>query len=349
MATSTVTVTLKDDNGVALAGKSVALAAGSGSSVITTSPATTNGSGVATFTVTDTTAQAVTYTATDTTDSLVLNGGGQTPTVTFTAPKASVANSTVSASPVTLEADGLVNSTVTVALKDDHGVALAGKSVSLAARFGSLGHHGHSGHHQQLRGGNLHPHRHLRRGGRLHRHRYHRRGDPQRCRTDPDGDLHHAEGQRDDLDGGGVTDVGGGRRGGHSTVTVTLEDDNGVAPGRQVGVLVAASGSSVITTSPAITNSSGVATFTVTDTTAQAVTYTATDTTDAVSLNGGRQSPTVIFASPQASSPDRPSTHLRRRWRRTVPPRRSPSPSRTTTACSWPGSRSPWPPVRALR
>ena len=84
---------------MALAGKSVSLAAGSGSSVITTSPATTNGSGVATFTVTDTTAQAVTYTATDTTDSVVLNGGAQTPTVTFTAPKATVANSTVSASP----------------------------------------------------------------------------------------------------------------------------------------------------------------------------------------------------------------------------------------------------------
>ena len=52
--------------------------------MIATSPATTNGSGVATFTVSDTTAQAVTYTATDTTDSVTLNGAGQTPTVTFT-------------------------------------------------------------------------------------------------------------------------------------------------------------------------------------------------------------------------------------------------------------------------
>ena len=71
---------------MALAGKSVALSQGTGSSVITTSPATTNGSGVATFTVTDTTVQAVTYTATDTADAVILNGAGQTPTVTFTSP-----------------------------------------------------------------------------------------------------------------------------------------------------------------------------------------------------------------------------------------------------------------------
>ena len=101
--------------------------------MITTSPATTNGSGVATFTVTDTTAEAVTYTATDTTDSVTLNGAGQTPTVTFTSPRATVANSTVVASPTSVEADGVATSTVTVTLKDDNGVALAGRSVSLAA------------------------------------------------------------------------------------------------------------------------------------------------------------------------------------------------------------------------
>ena len=81
---------------------------------------------MATFTVTDTTAQAVTYTATDTTDSVTLNGAGQTPTVTFTSPKATVANSTVVASPSSVEADGVASSTVTVTLKDDNGVALGG-------------------------------------------------------------------------------------------------------------------------------------------------------------------------------------------------------------------------------
>ena len=47
---------------------------------------------MASFVVADSTAQAVTYTATDTTDVLTLNGGTQTPTVTFTAPKATSAN-----------------------------------------------------------------------------------------------------------------------------------------------------------------------------------------------------------------------------------------------------------------
>ncbi|MGP8008243.1 MAG: protease pro-enzyme activation domain-containing protein [Acidimicrobiales bacterium] len=125
IASSTVTVTLKDDNGVALAGKSVSLAAGSGSSVITTSPATTNSSGVATFAVTDTTAQAVTYTAIDTTDSVTLNGTGQSPTVTFTAPKATVANSTGTASPSSVEADGIASSKLTFILNADNSVALA--------------------------------------------------------------------------------------------------------------------------------------------------------------------------------------------------------------------------------
>jgi hypothetical protein len=79
-STSTITVTLKDWSGNPVSGKTVSLAAGSGSSTITTVSGTTNSSGQATFTVTDTTPQIVTYTATDTTDSVTVT---QTASVTF--------------------------------------------------------------------------------------------------------------------------------------------------------------------------------------------------------------------------------------------------------------------------
>ena len=152
VASSTVTVTLKDDNGVALAGKSVSLAAGSGSSVITTSPATTNGSGVATFTVTDTTAETVTYTA----DRHDRRGDSERcrpdPDRHLHVPKASVANSTVTASPASVEADGVASSTVTVTLEDDNGVA-AGRQVRLPGGGQRvLGDHHLAGHHERLRG-----------------------------------------------------------------------------------------------------------------------------------------------------------------------------------------------------
>ncbi|MGA2909232.1 MAG: kelch repeat-containing protein, partial [Terracidiphilus sp.] len=60
---STITVTLEDSSGDAIAGETVTLSQGSGHSVITPASATTNSNGVATFTVTDTTVESVTYTA----------------------------------------------------------------------------------------------------------------------------------------------------------------------------------------------------------------------------------------------------------------------------------------------
>jgi len=81
-STSTVTVTLRDCGNNPVSGKTVTLAAGSGSSVIATVSGTTNASGQATFTVRDSVAETVTYTATDTTDGITIN---QTASVTFTA------------------------------------------------------------------------------------------------------------------------------------------------------------------------------------------------------------------------------------------------------------------------
>ncbi len=113
------------------------LSAGSGSSTIATVGGTTNGSGVATFTVKDATAETVTYTAHDTTDSVDVT---QTAAVTFTAaapPTVSAAQSTVSAAPTSVAADGSTTSTISVTLKDSGGTAVSGKTVTLTAGAGS--------------------------------------------------------------------------------------------------------------------------------------------------------------------------------------------------------------------
>src|SRR2546422_9393216 len=84
--TSTITVTLKDANNHPVSGKTVTLAQGTGSSTISAASGASNASGVVTFTVKDTKAEAVTYTARDTTDSVTIT---QTATVAFTAGAAS--------------------------------------------------------------------------------------------------------------------------------------------------------------------------------------------------------------------------------------------------------------------
>lgn len=82
-----------------------------------------------------------------------------------------------------------------------------------------------------------------------------------------------------------------------SQVTVTLLS-TGASPLPEPGKTVTlrqGSGHSTIAPPTATTNSSGQATFTVTDATAEAVTYAATDTTDTVAVD---QQATVTFAAP---------------------------------------------------
>ena len=79
-STSTITVTVLDASSQPVNGKTVTLGQGGGSSTISPASATTNTSGVATFTVKDVTALTVTYTAT--VDGITIT---QTAAVTFTA------------------------------------------------------------------------------------------------------------------------------------------------------------------------------------------------------------------------------------------------------------------------
>jgi hypothetical protein len=71
---ATITVLLYDANGLPVSGRTVTLKPSGGSSQVTPASATSDASGVATFTATDSKVESVTYTASDTSDSLAVNG-----------------------------------------------------------------------------------------------------------------------------------------------------------------------------------------------------------------------------------------------------------------------------------
>lgn len=131
---STITVTLKDATSAAVPGKTVTLASNRGATdTISTASGVSSGSGVVTFTVKSSTAGSPVFTATDTTDSVTVT---QTATVTFLSAAVSAANSTVSASPTSVVADGTTTSTITVTVKNGDNNPLSGKDVTLAKTSG---------------------------------------------------------------------------------------------------------------------------------------------------------------------------------------------------------------------
>jgi hypothetical protein len=135
---SNVTVTLKDHFGNAVGGDSVTLDQGSGHSQISASPVVTNASGVAAFTVTDTTNEYVTYEAVDTSDfDLVVS---QTATVAFGSPPPVLpvaADCAIVTNYSSVPADGSSTAIVTVYLYDGSGNPVVGRTVALTASGGS--------------------------------------------------------------------------------------------------------------------------------------------------------------------------------------------------------------------
>lgn len=130
--TATITVHLKDISGNAISGKNVTLSQGSGSSTITATQGTTDASGVATFTVKSTKAEAVTYTAVSSSVTLAATTG-----VTFQPGAVSASASKVVVSKANVSADGTDSSTVTVTLNDINSNPISGKNVTLSQGSGS--------------------------------------------------------------------------------------------------------------------------------------------------------------------------------------------------------------------
>ncbi|HEX6811191.1 MAG TPA: Ig-like domain-containing protein, partial [Planctomycetota bacterium] len=133
-ALSTITVTVRDVNGNAVAGLPVQLAA-TGSNNTLIQPGLTDPSGVATGTIASITAETKTITAT------VDPGASQTivaqqPTVQFVGDPSTInaLQSTATAAPaVGVIADGTAISTITVTVRDVNGNPVAGQAISLAA------------------------------------------------------------------------------------------------------------------------------------------------------------------------------------------------------------------------
>jgi subtilase family serine protease len=128
--TATITVTLRDTNNNPVGGKSVTLSAASGSSNISPGSGTTNGSGVVTFAVKDSTAEAVTYTATDTTDSPSVTVN-QTATVSFTTP-AAPADFSLAASPSSLTLHRYSSGAYTVTVTTPSGASNSSVNLSVS-------------------------------------------------------------------------------------------------------------------------------------------------------------------------------------------------------------------------
>jgi hypothetical protein len=123
-------------NGNPIAGKNVTLSSSRGATDTIDQPALpTDAAGQTTGMVRSTTAGASTVTATDSTDALVLV---QTVALTFVAGPVSATTSTVTASPLTVPADGVASSTITVTLLDANNNPVGGKAVTLvSSRSGS--------------------------------------------------------------------------------------------------------------------------------------------------------------------------------------------------------------------
>jgi Bacterial Ig-like domain (group 1)/Invasin, domain 3 len=133
-SSSTLTATVRNNKRTPLAGKTVTLAQISGPAAVISAPSgASNGSGVVTWTVASTAAGVDVFRAMDTTDNIQIK---RTATVTFLAGVPNPANSSVSANPSSVVADGVTASRVTVTLRDVNNNPAPGKTVTLAQTAG---------------------------------------------------------------------------------------------------------------------------------------------------------------------------------------------------------------------
>jgi hypothetical protein len=281
--TSTVTVTVKDSSSAAISGKTVTLAktSGPGSPVIDPSSATTDGSGIATFTVQSTTAGADVFTATA--DSVAIT---QTATVTFTAGAVSAGVSTVVASPAIVPADGVASSTVTVTLKDANSNPVTNKTVTLVSDRGATDTISAASGPSSASGVVTFTVTSLTAGGSV----FTATGDGVALSTTP-GVTFGASAAASTVVADPTSVLADGTT--TSTITVTLKDgSNNAIPNKTVTLVSSRGATDTIADASGVSDVSGVVTFTVKSSTAGSPVFTATDTTDGVTVT---QTATVTF------------------------------------------------------
>ncbi len=308
--TGTVTVTLLDGTSP-VGGKTVTLSASSTNAVITPSSQATGTNGQATFSVSDTTAEAVTFNAVDSSDSnLAITATAQ---VTFEVPAASPSKSLVTVSPSTVAADGVTAASITVTIEDQFGNPLAGKTVTVAGAVTGtsspsntvrIDSSGVSGGAVQTTTNQI---------GEIAFDANDTTAESVTfTATDttdsvtvtqtvavtftpglPQVSQSTVQASPTTVPADGAT---------ASTITVTVEDHNAnPVPGVTIS-LIAINGSPVIApTTGAVTNAGGQATFKVTDTTSETVRFRATDTTDNLPLVG--EEVQVTFGTPPPTAP----------------------------------------------
>jgi type II secretory pathway pseudopilin PulG len=296
-SSSTVTVTLLDAYSNPVSGKTVSLSDGAASSTISAASGPSNSSGVVTFTVTDTTAQAATYTATDTTDGTTIT---DTAVVTFTSAGVSKSVSTVSSSPSSVPADGATLSTVTVTLLDPNGNPVAGKAVTLNQGTGSSTISAPSGLSNasgvvtfMVKDAAIHAQSVIYTATDTTDNMTISQTATVIFYGPASKSLSSVNQSPNSVPDDGVTT---------STITVTLLDANSNPVPNKTVTLSQVGATSTISAASGLSNASGVVTFTVKDSKAQTAVYTATDTTDAVTIT---DTATVVFygtASPSLST-----------------------------------------------
>jgi adhesin/invasin len=311
---ASLTVTIDDQFGNPLSGKAVnvvgsitgtatqsttsqVVPSGFSGGTVTT---TTNGGGEIAFNAFDTTAESVTYTAIDTTDNVTVT---HTVAVTFTAGVSQVSASTVQASPTAVAADGSAASTITVTMNDHNTNPVPGITITLAALNGTSTITPTNGVVTNA-------------AGKATFTVTDTTAEVVRYRATDTTDNLPLVGEEVAVTFGtpqAVTPVLGDSdivaspatvpADGHSiaTVDVILNDANGLPLTGKSVKLVSSSASVAMSPATATTDSSGIATFTVTDQITEVVTFGATDTTDNMPLTG--LSATVSFTPAVATAP----------------------------------------------
>ncbi len=285
-ASSTLTVAIKDVNNNPIAGHTVNLTQGSGSSVVTAVSSTTDAAGQTVFTVTNTKAEAVTYTAVDTTAGVTVT---QTATVTFTPGAADAAQSSLAASVASVTADGTSGSTLTVTIKDVNDNPITGHAVNLTQGGGSsvitaVDDTTDAAGQAVFTVTNT----------TAETVTYTAEDTTAGVTVTQTASVTFnpgaASATQSTLAASVASVTADGTSG--STLTVTIRDVNDNPITGHTVSLTQGGGSSVIATANSTTDATGQAVFTVTNTTAETVTYTAEDTTDNVAID---QTASVTF------------------------------------------------------